>query len=44
MDAEDRAMMNLPVEKPKYEILIVDDVRDNLLALSAILERDDVKV
>ncbi|MBC7420329.1 MAG: response regulator [Bdellovibrio sp.] len=36
--------MELPVLKPKFEILIVDDVKDNLLALNAILERDDVKV
>lgn len=37
--------MNLPVvPKVKYKILIVDDIKDNLLALNAILERDDVKV
>ena len=36
--------MDLPVPRAKYEILIVDDVKDNLLALNAILERDDVKV
>ena len=44
MDADSGAMMELPVVRPKYEILIVDDVKDNLLALNAILERDDVKV
>lgn len=37
-------MMGLPVPRSKYKILIVDDVENNLLALNAILERDDVKV
>jgi PAS domain S-box-containing protein len=32
------------VPKAMFEILIVDDVKDNLLALSALLERDDVRV
>ncbi len=37
-------MMGPPIITPKYEILIVDDVKANLFALNAILERDDVKV
>lgn len=37
-------MMESLAARAKYEILIVDDVKDNLLALNAILERDDVKV
>ncbi len=28
----------------KFEILIVDDMKDNLLALNALLEREDVKI
>lgn len=31
-------------KKDKLEILIVDDIKDNLLALNALLERDDVNI
>jgi signal transduction histidine kinase len=36
-------VQNFP-KTDKLEILIVDDVRDNLLALNALLERDDVSI
>ncbi len=31
-------------QPPKFEILIVDDLHDNLLALNGILERDDLNI
>lgn len=33
-----------PDKKEKFEILIVDDVKDNLFALNALLKRDDVNI
>lgn len=35
---------SIKTKKEKFEILIVDDVKDNLLALNALLERDDVTI
>ena len=36
--------MSGPNIKDKLEILIVDDVRENLFALKALLERDDLNI
>lgn len=42
-------IMEETIETPKYiqdkfEILIVDDVKDNLIALNALLKRDDIEI
>ena len=41
---EIKKLISPPIKKEVFSILIVDDVKDNLIALKAILEREDVTI
>ena len=41
---EIKKLISAPIKKEVFSILIVDDVKDNLIALKAILEREDVTI
>ena len=44
VNPEIKKLIPTPIKKEVFSILIVDDVKDNLIALNAILERKDVTI